>query len=42
VEVLGADGELLSSIKANYMVANVSWAGPDLNELCIVGVGVVS
>lgn len=42
MEVLDAGGELLSSTKANYMVVNVSWAGPDLNELYIVGVGVVS
>ena len=42
IEVLDADDELLSSIKANYAVVNVNWAGPDLNELCIVGVGGVS
>jgi hypothetical protein len=40
--VLDAEGKLLLSIQTNYTAVNVSWAGPDLNELWIVVIGGVS
>ena len=42
VEVLSPEGELLVSIQTNFTAVNVNWAGADLGELWIVGLGGVS
>jgi sugar lactone lactonase YvrE len=42
VDVLDAEGELLMSIPTNFTAVNINWAGKDLEELWIVGVGGVS
>ena len=42
VDVLDAEGELLMSIPTNFTAVNLNWAGRELDELWIVGLGGVS
>lgn len=37
--ILSAEGEIILSVLTNYTAVNVNWAGGELDELWIVGVG---
>lgn len=42
VDIVTPDGELVLKIQANYTVVNVQFAGPDLDELWLFGIGKIS